>query len=49
MAGAMVLEVDGMVLTDFPACAAYFERLRARPSYRAISPKTSLENSAGRG
>ncbi len=49
MAAAMVLEVDGMVLTEFPACAAYFERLRARPSYRAISPQTSLADSAGHG
>ena len=48
MAVAMVLEVDGMALTDFPACAAYFDRLRSRPSYRSISPKTSLEASEGR-
>lgn len=48
MAVAMVLEVDGMDLSDFPKSAAYFDRLRARDSYRAISPSTSLEDSAGR-
>ncbi len=49
MAAAMVLEVDGMDLSDFPKSAAYFERLRARNSYKAISPKTSLDDSAGSG
>lgn len=49
MAVAMVLEVDGMALADFPRVAAYLERLRARPSYRSISPRTSLAESAGRG
>lgn len=49
MAVAMVLEVDGMALGDFPRCAAYFDRLRKRESYRAISPETSLDDSAGRG
>ena len=49
MAVAMVLEVDGMDLSAFPKTAAYLDRLRRRPSYRAISPKTSLEASAGRG
>jgi glutathione S-transferase len=49
MAVAMVLEVDGMALDDFPECAAYFNRLRQRPSYGAISPKTSLAGSAGHG
>jgi glutathione S-transferase len=49
MAVAMVLEVDGMALDDFPGCAAYFDRLRQRPSYGAISPKTSLADSAGHG
>lgn len=48
MAVAMVLEVDGMDLSDFPNSAAYLERLRQRPSYQAISPRTSLEDSAGR-
>jgi glutathione S-transferase len=47
MALAMVLQVDGMKLDDFPTFAAYVERLRARPSYRAIDPNTSLEASAG--
>ncbi len=47
MAMAMVLQVDGMGLENFPNCAAYLERLRARPSYRAIDPSTSLEDSAG--
>ena len=48
MAVAMVLDVDKMDLSDFPGAAAYFERLRARDSYRAISPETSLEASSGR-
>jgi glutathione S-transferase len=49
MALAMVLEVDGMTLVDFPRVAAYLARLRARPSYHAISPRTPLAESAGRG
>lgn len=48
MAVAMVLQVDGMSLEGFPNFAAYLDRLRARPSYRAIDPRTSLEDSAGR-
>jgi glutathione S-transferase len=47
MALAMVLQVDGMNLGEFPAFAAYLARLRARPSYRAIDPATSMEQSAG--
>ncbi len=47
MAVAMVLQVDGMSLDGFPNFAAYLDRLRARPSYRAIDPNTSLEDSAG--
>ncbi|HKI74603.1 MAG TPA: glutathione S-transferase family protein [Pseudomonadales bacterium] len=47
MVVAMVLEVDQMDLSDFPNVAAYFDRLRKRPSYRAISAKTSLDDSAG--
>jgi glutathione S-transferase len=47
MAVAMVLQVDGMGLESFPNCAAYLDRLRARPSYRAIDPRTSLDDSAG--
>lgn len=49
MAMAMVLEVDGMDLGDFPKAAAYLDRLRSRPSYASISPRTSLEDSGGRG
>jgi len=48
MALAMVLQVDGMPLDDLPNLAAYLERLRQRPSYRAIDPRTSLDESAGR-
>lgn len=48
MAVAMVLEVDGMDLSDFPNAAAYLDRLRSRDSYKAISSKTSLDDSAGR-
>ena len=49
MAMAMVLEVDGMDLGDFSEAAAYLDRLRSRPSYASISPRTSLEDSGGRG
>ena len=49
MAMAMVLEVDGMALDEFPKTNAYLERLRGRDSYGAISAKTSLEDSGGRG
>lgn len=49
MAVAMVLQVDGMSLEDFPRFASYLERLRSRPSYRAIDPRTPLEDSAGSG
>jgi glutathione S-transferase len=42
MALAMVLEVDGMALGDFPAVEQYLKRLRERPSYRAISPRTKV-------
>ncbi len=48
MSMAMVLQVDAMPLDGFPGVAGYLERLRARPSYRAINPATSLESSAGR-
>jgi glutathione S-transferase len=53
MAIAMVLQVDqahedGIDLRALPRAAAYFERLRERPSYAAISPQTSLADSAGR-
>jgi len=49
MAVAMVLQVDGMSLDDYPNFAAYLDRLRARASYRAIDPATSMEDSAGSG
>jgi glutathione S-transferase len=39
---AMVLEVDQMALDKFPRVAAYLERLRRRPSYRSISPRTKV-------
>ncbi len=42
---AMVLQVDDFELGEFPALAAYLERIRSRRAYLAISPKTSLENS----
>jgi glutathione S-transferase len=48
MALAMVLQVDGMALDGLPNLTAYLNRLRQRPSYRAIDPRTSLEASAGR-
>ena len=48
MALAMVLEVDQMPLENFPRVAAYLARLRGRPSYQSISPRTSLAESAGR-
>lgn len=44
MALAMVLQVDGMTLGEFPRCSAYLERLRRRPSYRAIDPATAPGN-----
>ena len=49
MAVAMVLAVDGMDLGAFPVIRRYLERLRQRPSYRAIDPRTPLELSSGRG
>jgi glutathione S-transferase len=48
MVMAMVLEVDGFDLHGFPRTASYLSRLRARPSYRAISANTPLLESAGR-
>jgi glutathione S-transferase len=48
MALAMVLQVDGMSLDGLPNLTAYLNRLRQRPSYRAIDPRTSLAESAGR-
>lgn len=49
MAMAMVLQVDGMDVSDFPQAAAYLSRLRNRDSYGSINPETSLEDSAGSG
>jgi glutathione S-transferase len=48
MSVAMVLQVDGMSVDDFPGSAAYLDRLRGRDSYKAISPETALTDSAGR-
>ena len=45
---AMVFEVDQFDVSAFPRTQAWLERLRERPSYRSISPATSLEDSAGR-
>ena len=42
MAMAMVLEVDEMNLDAFPRVAGYLQRLRERPSYRVISPRTPV-------
>ena len=42
MAVAMVLEIDAMKLDPFPKVKAYLKRLRERPSYRAISPRTKV-------
>lgn len=47
MAVAMVLEVDQFDLSGFPLFEGYLDRLRGRPSYRAISPQTSLADSGG--
>lgn len=46
MAVAMVLEVDGMDVSDFAQTAAYLQRLRHRPSYQSISPKRSVAETA---
>ncbi len=45
---AMVLEVDRMPLGDFPRVEQYLGRLRARASYRAISPRTKVAEAAER-
>jgi glutathione S-transferase len=47
MALAMVLEVDKLALGDFPRVEKYLNRLRERPSYRAISPSTKVTAAAG--
>src|SRR5271168_3507431 len=43
---AMVLEVDAMKLDSFPKVDAYLNRLRDRPSYRAISPRTKVADAS---
>lgn len=43
---AWVLEVDGMPLDEFPRVSRYLDRLRGRPSYRAISPRTRVAEAA---
>ena len=43
MAMAMVLQVDGMSIDDFPLVDAYLQRLRQRPSYRLIDPNTPVD------
>ena len=48
MALAMVLEVDAIPLADFPLLERYLSKLRARPSYRAISPSTPVSAAVGR-
>ncbi len=48
MALAMVLEVDAMALDTFPRVDAYLKRLRERPSYRAISPRTKVAEASSR-
>jgi glutathione S-transferase len=49
MVFAMVLEVDPLNLGEFPRLADYLAALRARPSYRAISPKTRVGEASARG
>ncbi len=46
MAVAMVLEVDSPNLDALPKVEAYLKRLRARPSYRAISPRTPVADAS---
>ncbi len=46
MVVAMVLEVDGMDVSDAPEVADYFQRLRQRASYQVISPQRSVEQTA---
>lgn len=48
MSLAMALQVDGLVPEPQPL-AAYLDRLRSRPSYRAISPDTPVPASAEMG
>ena len=46
---AMVLEVDNFDMAAFPRTAAYLKRLRERPSYRAVSPRTVVADASTRG
>jgi hypothetical protein len=46
MVFAMVLGFDQMPLTAFPRVTQYLERLRTRPSYRAISPATKVADAS---
>ena len=46
---AMVLEMDAMNLDEFPRVRDYLARLRERPSYRAISPRTKIADASRRG
>jgi glutathione S-transferase len=46
MVVAMVLEVDGMPSDQFPRVERYLERLRQRPSYHAICPRTKVADAA---
>jgi glutathione S-transferase len=48
MALAMVLEFDAMKLDASPKVDAYLKRLRERPSYRAISPRTKVADASSR-
>ncbi|MDO8430861.1 MAG: glutathione S-transferase family protein [Candidatus Binatus sp.] len=49
MSLAMVLEVDAPNLDAFPKVDAYLKRLRERPSYRTISPRTKVADAATGG
>src|SRR5579859_4633199 len=44
---AMVLEVDGMPSEKFPRVERYLDLLRGRPSYRSISPRTTVADATG--
>jgi hypothetical protein len=43
----MVLQVDGMPSDKFPRVQNYLDFLRARPSYRSISPQTKVAEAIG--
>jgi glutathione S-transferase len=45
---AMVLEVDEFDLSSFQRTAEYLQRIRERPSYRAVSPKTKVADALSR-